>query len=56
MAGVRQHYTLVCKHCWKIMMLTRPQHVHRPVRYGECRICKPQKKWNYRDVPLKDAR
>jgi rRNA maturation protein Nop10 len=55
MAGAREHYTLVCKHCGKIIMITRPQHVHRPVRYGECRICAPQqKRWNYRNVPMRE--
>ena len=52
----RAHYTLVCRHqkCQKIIMLTRNPRVPRPVRYGECAMCKTTR-WDYRHAPLKES-
>jgi hypothetical protein len=50
----RQHYTLVCQQCEKVIMLTRRSVTKpRPVRWSLCRMCAPQPAWNYRDAPLK---
>lgn len=53
MPSKRQHYTLVCKHCEKVIMLTRRSLTHpRPVKYDVCRMCGPLKGWNHHDAPL----
>lgn len=53
----RQHYTLVCKQCEKVMMLTRRSLTEpRPVRYSLCRMCAPQQPtWNHHNAPLRPA-
>jgi hypothetical protein len=48
----RDHYTLVCQKCQKVIMKTMNRNFARPVRYSECRICAPAKGWNHHDAPM----
>lgn len=51
---MRPGYTLVCRVCQKIIMLTRTPNADRPVRWGVCRLCGlPNRRWNYRSAPIK---
>ena len=46
------NFTLVCKRCEKVIMLTRNARVPRPVKWGLCTMCTPRKIHNHREAPM----